>query len=139
MPKAVSALNYHDNWRARRPRPTGRRAGRGLGGARLEVKQPRDNHRIRDEIYGSILPCSQADKWPNTTIRPDAFRGTACCGSDPTGHAKSQAGNRCSLKHNRLRAFGPRTVCSDNAPRVRATRQDRILLPPVQCRHPEQL
>jgi hypothetical protein len=31
--------------------------------------------------------------WPNTTTRPDAFRGTACCGSDPRGHANSRVGS----------------------------------------------
>jgi hypothetical protein len=29
----------------------------------------------------------------STTTRPGAFRGTACCGSDPTGHAKSRVGS----------------------------------------------
>jgi hypothetical protein len=75
----------------------------------------------------------------NTTPRSDAFHGTACCGSYPTGHAKSQAGNRCSRKHNRLRAFALRTVCGDNAPKVRATRQDHILPPRVQCRRSKRL
>jgi hypothetical protein len=68
----------------------------------------------------------------STTTRPDAFRGKACCGSDPMGHAKSQVGNRCSRKHNRLRAFGLRTVCSDNVLKIRATRLGRILPPRVQ-------
>jgi hypothetical protein len=30
---------------------------------------------------------------PNTTTRPDAFRETACYGSDPGGHANSRVGS----------------------------------------------
>jgi|HubBroStandDraft_1064217.scaffolds.fasta_scaffold1269348_1 hypothetical protein len=99
----------------------------GLGNSSAEVEPPGRRRLVLRVAYGA------------TTTRPDAFRGTACCGSDPTGHAKSLVGNRCSGKHNRLRAFCLRTACSDNARRVRATRLGRILPPRVRCRHPEQL
>jgi hypothetical protein len=101
-------------WLTRAPCQTGARTSRRVPGVGLS--------------YGSFMARA------NTTPRLGAVHGTGCCGSCPTGHAKSQAGNRCSRKHNRLRAFGPRMVCSDNGPKARATRQDRILRPHARWR-----
>jgi hypothetical protein len=104
MPNPQSALNYHDDWGARRrPRPAGRRAGRGLGGATLEVKQPRDNHTVRDEIYGSILRCSQADSGliPRSVRMPSVERRVAAVtprAAPPARRATVAHDNRASVE-----------------------------------------
>ena len=103
---------------------------------RWVTKSPSPNKAPTSRAGFRASSCLTGRLWrtANTMPRLGVVHGTGCCGSCPTGHAKSQAGNRCSRKHNRLRAFGPRMVCSDNGPKVRATRQDRNLRPHARWR-----
>src|ERR1700684_958881 len=76
---------------------------------------------------------------PNTTIRPDAFRGTACCGSDPTGHANSRVGSHFPLATHNIHPDRDHAHRNGTPRPVPGIGWGRILAPRVQCRYPEWL
>jgi hypothetical protein len=123
---ALALAAIHSPWDLQRPAPS-----------HIPPHAPRLPRRSRP---ASSLSYGSFTARPNTTIRPDAFRGMACCGSDPTGHANSRAGNHFPPgNHQSSRLDTAHNRTDDRRRPAHDTSLGHIRPPRGQCRQPEQL